>query len=822
MKWGAELNLADYEKDIVDQIYFLLVNDEQNRGITLYGNAGSGKSTIACGVADRLQEGWSVFYIEGIDSSLAPYLTWHIGTKLYSKCKLNLGSEISFGISFLPAPVSLNFGALIQREKKNYILTESEEAIISDIKRQVGANNHILFIADNYELWDIPSKQLLQKIVLPQLKLLTDFHVTVLITSRDLVSLESKIQWDNIPIPEISDDNIYYILRQQNHSGKIDIKEIRLCAGNDLSLALMAADYFDGNDIPPANFDEVLDKRYKGLPLEEREACKILEPLSIIDSYFTKDETAFFIDPSLQDEIELEFQAEEYLALAEEQMFISGKEGYHFTSSRVKAYFKAQLSKKEKLYHRKFANYLQKRHPEDYFSRGKHLKRSLRMNDTKIVLEAWQLLFLAYIRRAAEIGNSEDVYSILSDIDALLERLSPSLSETQKNVLTKLRAGCKEFSMYNYTSALCHLQSIAESQLVPACMSEIQRLILLCYVQLAENPAVIKQKADDLYDTINDRSFTEDEQYCRAALVLLDVYLDRSNDTQKVRVLHKRLIQIIQQHPDRPTFEEFEACHNRKAALYFAAMIAMRQTDQSIQFYRNHHNRSGLYMALCNHSGNAIIAGEHDAAEQALAECIEMLERSNGLYFPSKYKVENNRILLTYLQEERKAAGNRDQIVCAARKAAIAFSRIMDNQQDEVSHVIRFNYLGLAMFCDLPTWHSELANANLQLSETDEYYQYFLHDLNYANALLHNDCVTARTELDILKKLDVPLLREYKTIFFKRQCEQELLLENSKQLCGDPWKYHDKISNACAHIQDPSCQFYGRGFLLSDLQFLSF
>lgn len=816
------MNLADYQRELVDQIYSLLVDEDMNRGITLYGDTGSGKSTIAHGIADQLQEGWSVFYIEGISPELAPYLTWHIGTKLHSKQKLNLGSEVSFGISFLPVPISLEFGASPQWDKQSFVLTPSEEALVSGIKKQAGANHNILFIADNYEVWDVPSKQFLQKLMMPQLKLLSDFHLTILIISHEKISIESSFHWDDIPILEISDDNILFILRQREHSGQINIRNIRLCAGNDLSLALMAADYYDGDDIPPANFNEILDKRYKGLPIKDREACKVLEPLSIIDSYFTKDETAFFINPVSQDEAETEYQAEEYLALAEDQMFIAGEECYHFTSDKVKAYFKAQISKREKFYHRKFAAYLQKCHPEDYFSRGKHLRLSIQTNDPKVILEAWQLLFLSYIRRVSEFGDTEDIYRILSDIDTLLKRLNPSLSETQRHVLDELHAGCKEFSMYHYTKALYHLQAITASHFVPACLAEIQRLILLCYVQIADNPSIIKQRAEELYDTINDNGFSEDEQYCRAALVLLDVYIDRSNDAQKVRVLHKRLIQILQQHPGRPVFEEFEACYNRKSALYFTAVIASRQTAQSIQFYRNHHNRSGLYMALCNHSGNAIVSGNYIAAEQAITECADMLEHNRGMYYPSSYKVENNRIILTYLQDECKAAGNQDKILAAAQTAVAALSKIMNRQEDEVSHVILFNYIGLSILCGSKTWPDELAKANLRLAETDEYYQYFLHDLNFASALLQDDLITAQCELTKLKNLDVPLLRDYKQIFFRRQCEQELLLKSHKQLHEDPLKYHAIISAACSHVQDPSCQFFGRGFLLSDLQFLSF
>ena len=116
----------------------------------------------------------------------------------------------------------------------------------------------------------------------------------------------------------------------------------------------------------------------------------------------------------------------------------------------------------------------------------------------------------------------------------------------------------------------------------------------------------------------------------------------------------------------------------------------------------------------------------------------------------------------------------------------------------------------------------ELAKANIQFVEIDEYYQYFLHDLNFADFLLQGNIKAAQKELEILKSLDVPLLRNYQQIFLKRRAEQELLLNNPKYLNNDPMKYHEIIMKACSHIQDSSCKFFGRGFLLSDLQFLSF
>ena len=816
------MSLAKFEQELVDKLYDKLITDDKNKGITLYGDVGSGKSTIALGLANQLLEGWTIFYLEGIDSSLSPYLTWHIGTRLYSKKKLNLESNISFGISFLPVPISLEFGTSIAKASTNYILTSSEEAIISNIKKQTASEQKILFIADNYELWDTPSKQLLQKIMHPELGVLSEYNLNVLIISQNKMSIQVPVHWDNIKIPNIPDESLLHILRENGHAEQICIEDIRICAGNDISLAIMAANYYDENGKGANDFDEIMERRCNRLPTEKQEVRKILGSLSIIDSCFSRDEAAFFLDPTPEDEYEAEYLAEEYLQLAEERMFIKGENRFLFVSDKVKNYFKAKLAKKERYYHHKFSEFLQKSHPEDYYSRGKHLALSLQLSDTKTIVEAWQLLLLAYFRRSVETVNVGDVYNILNEIEELINRLPTSTIDTQRHVLVEFTRGYQEFVKYNYKNALIHFQAITPSRLIPACLAECQRLILLCHIQLAEDLRLIVQSANELYNTIEVIGYLEDEQCCRAALVLLDAYIDRSNDHKKVNILKNKIIRIIQDHMGIPEFDEFEACYNRKAALYYPAIIACRQTEQSIQFYKKHFNRNGIYMALCNHSGNAIVLGEYPIAKKAIKECISMINSSDGWYYPSQYKVENNKILLIFLTEERSACGDRDKILVAAQKAASRFSKIIGHQYDEVSHVVLFNYIGLSMLCQTNTWESDLLNTNRLLPNLDEFYQYYLYDLNYANALLKGDVTSAKSFLMKLKSLDAPLLRHYRVILQKRQFVQEDLLNNVTEIIGDPFKYHSVINMKCSHLQDASCYFWGRGFLLSDLQFLSF
>lgn len=354
------MSLAEFEQELVDNLYNKLIIDDENKGITLYGDVGSGKSTIALSLANQLLEGWTIFYLEGIDSNLSPYLTWHIGTRLYSKKKLNLESNISFGINFLPVPISLEFGSSINKNSTNYILTPSEDAIISNIKKQTGSEQKILFIADNFELWDMPSKQLLQKIMHPQLGVLSEYNLNVLIIAQSKMSIQVSIHWDNIKVPDIPDENLLHILRENGHSEQICIDDIRICAGNDISLAIMAANYYDENGKGATDFNEIMDRRCNCLPTEKQGMRKILGSLSIIDSYFSRDEAAFFLDPTPKDKYEAEYLAEEYLQLAEEQMFIKGENRFLFASDKVKGYFKVKLAKKERYYHHKFSEFLKK------------------------------------------------------------------------------------------------------------------------------------------------------------------------------------------------------------------------------------------------------------------------------------------------------------------------------------------------------------------------------------------------------------------------------------------------------------------------------
>ena len=161
----------------------------------------------------------------------------------------------------------------------------------------------------------MPSKQLLQKIMHPKLEVLSEYNLNVLIIAQNKMSIQVPVHWDNIKVPNIPDESLLHILRENGHAEQICIEDIRICAGNDISLALMAANYYDENGKGANDFNEIMERRCNCLSTEKQEVRKILGSLSIIDSCFSRDEAAFFLDPTPDDKYEAEYLAEEYLQL---------------------------------------------------------------------------------------------------------------------------------------------------------------------------------------------------------------------------------------------------------------------------------------------------------------------------------------------------------------------------------------------------------------------------------------------------------------------------------------------------------------------------
>lgn len=815
------MNLANYQIVTVRALSELFNSVCDRQTVKLTGDSGSGKTTIALGYAAQLPDDWCSFYITGIDASTDPFMTWHIGTKLFSKSNLSIEGDISFGIDTAPLPVS--FGISLNRlqiDKKDFIFSASEEALLAHIKKKVGKKKKVLIIADDFIHWDMPSVRFLHKLSMPEINALSQREICIMLITDNNDKLPLDFSNKTLSVPTLSDDDILHILHQNRFSHLIDLKELKACAGNDLSLMLMAANYFHDYDrVDDVSFFSIMDKRYNNLSETNKQALKILEPLAILDEPFTHAEAAFFLDSEAERWDPLD-RADECIHIATQQDILIGEDRYCFANGKLQNFFRSKLDRREKYNHRKFAEYLQCRYPEKYYRRGLHMKLGMTNRHDKNAYVASQLLLLSYLRRISEHEKEHDLHYIREEIENLMQSTNSIYKNNMEQIVDNMIEGVKAFSTYEYSTALIKLQTIPPALLIEACRAEQLRLILLCYVQLACNPIEIQQTAFELYDLINSPDFCEDEQYCRAALVLIDVFLDRSTaNTAKSNNLKRKLIRIINEHLYSVVYLEINACLNRKAALYYPAPIAAQQAFESVCFYKEHFSIIPLYMALCNWCANSIVAAAYSDAQSAINEITNLMNSTDSYKFPSVYKVRNNVIILKYLIDECNATSP-SSIHKYALAALNELNAITDFQGEEVSHVILLNKLGFMLMCDRGECFPALQHALYLLNDTDDYYRFYIYDLMVAYSIITASHEQAVDYLNKQAKLDIPLLYPYAPIFKARRHTQ-LHLIHTRESFDNAISYNQRITSECQHIQDSSCIFLGRGILMSDLQFLS-
>lgn len=816
------MNLANFQIDTVNTLSTMLHSSCNKHIIRLTGNSGSGKTTIALGFAAQLSDDWCSFYISGIDASIDPYMTWHIGTKLFSKSNLSIEGDISFGIEAAPLPLSFGISLnRVQIETKDFIFSANETALLAHIKKKAGKKKKILIIADDFVHWDMPSVRFLHKLSMSKIDVIPHKEIHIILVTNNNDTLPLDFSNETISVPSLADDDILHILHQNRLSRLVDLNELKTCAGDDLSLMLMAAKYFQNNDrIDDLNFSSIMNKRYNNLSETNKQALKVLEPLAILDEPFSHDEAAFFLDSKTENWDPLE-RADECIYVATQQDFLKGEDRFYFANGKLQEFFRSKLDRRERYNHRKFADYLHLHYPEKYYRRGLHVKHGLTNRFDKNAYVAIQLLLLAYLRRISEHEKERDLIYIREEIESLI----PSADSTYRNnvvqVVDSMIDGVKAFCSYDYSTTLIKLQKIPPALMIEACRAEQLRLVLLSHVQLALNPIEIQQTADELYDLINSDDFSEDEQFCRAALVLVDIYLDRSTaNVAKASKLKRKMIKIINEHLYSTVYLDINACMNRKAALYYPATIAAQQTFESICFYREHYSIIPLYMSLCNWCANSIVASAYSDAQQALHEIDDLMKAADGYRFPSVYKVHNNAIILDFLNNECTAYANPSAIQGYALTALHQLDLIIDSQNEEVSHVILLNKLAFMLMSNSDGCFSALQHALYILGDTDDYYRFFIYDLMVAYSIITASYEQAEKYLDEQTKLDIPLLYPYAPILKVRRHVQQFLIRE-KDSFNSAVLYNLKIISECQHIQDPSCIFFGRGILLSDLQFLS-
>ncbi|WP_315111396.1 ATP-binding protein [Clostridium intestinale] len=820
------MQLVGYQIECLNKLHKILVNNN-NEPILFTGPKGSGKSAIMEELASRLLGSWQVFFISGSDIYSPPYYTWYsaAGTNTFHK-KIQI-NEISFGINFEPIGLPIGFEMGLSLSSSDSILNHNEQAIIKSIRKKISNNKHILFIADNYSSWDLPSQNLLTKIIASKSNILGKnkcIHTILVDILTENINLTDITNFKKIEISQISLDDIKLILRQQPYIKELevyDLEKIIQFTGYDLRLISLAANYQQKNTISLGfhSLKELLEKRIADISKDRYEVCQTLERVSIINSLFSEKEAAYLLNKE-------PIHTERILDEAANLKLIDKNSEYYFPNSEIQKHFEDKLDSEKKYLHYRFAEYLQVNYPEDYFSRASHLFLSEKANSEHNILDSAYLLAIETVRRQEITGGASEP-RLEEKLLKIISYLPLEIAGIVQSNINFFLEGNRLINNGKYTEAIQCFNCLRLIYATKAFSIESSRLHLLALVQLADDLYQIKQIAYELYDMITDSELNEDELWCRTALLLLEVYGDRHVNLDKFQMLKKGVDVCIRKHMYQSAFRALHAKYSCKAALFFNAMIAVRLTEESCDYYRTYNSIQNLYFSLCNNAANSIICGEYINAESRLQECRILIAENDSIHFPSIYKIENNDIINAFLSSEGtlfdyQSRIDRKKIIITATNDAIQKFRQIENQQGfEVTHVIEFNILSMLLLIDSKDEAFKMIqNLQKEYNNLDAYYKYYYENAYISYCILQGEYDKANISLSNLENLSVPLLSNYSKIMNRRNYILRQLIE--EKFTGNGFEYNYEFIKRDIHRQDSTASFWGRGLLLSDLQFLSF
>lgn len=818
------MQLATYQEQKVQELYDSIV-DKDKHTITFTGPKGCGKSKVVNQLAYSLQENWKVFIITGTGIASPPYYTWYAATRESTNIKKSINhTDISFGINLQPfgLPIGVQMG--VEISGSNLLFNSNEQSIIKAIVHTVAEKDNILLLAEDYNVWDSASKELILKMILSKTHLFGNsksMHIVLIdneINQKELcnagVKIDADIHINEIPINDL--EQIINQLHYENTLQKHDIKEILCFTGYDLRLIQLAVHYQQENIKTPKSIYELLENRLTCLPESQQNLCQTLERVSIINSLFSEKEAAYLMEYE-------PVNAERILAQAVSLKLIRKRHAYDFANPKIKCYFEEKLDVEKKYLHYRFAEYLKKYYPEDYFSRAYHLYLSEGVNNKNNLIEATCLLAIEIIRRKELMGDVPDKH-LYERLAEMLDDFPQPIEHYAKLNIDAFYKGYDLMNQCRYREAIIYFSSIHFVYASDAFCVEAKRLLLFCHVQLADDLHKIKLLADELNININKSAFEEDEIWCRVVLLLLEVYGDRHVQEEIFQKLKNGFEARIRKHMYQSSFHVLHAKYACKSILFYTPVIATKLTEESCDFYRLNNSVSNLYYSLCNNAGNLLVCGEYKAAEQKLCECLDIMSENPDVILASTYKVENNIIINKFLQSEGLPfvfqTRSKDKILSAASKAVKSLQAVSGYQGYEVSHVIKFNILSMLMLLNRKEkTNLVLEQINNEYYNLDEFYKYYYHNAACMKNILEQNFDDALTHLEKLKALNVILFNGIGiTLNHRNQIIHQLINE---KFSGNSYELNYEFVRRGFHVQEPSASFWGRAYLLSDLQYLS-
>lgn len=803
--------------------------------VEIEGPSGCGKTVLGKSVGDTWVKSGAkgaIFYMEGDNANFdRPYYPFNMclsGEKVLFRKSLPLRrtlSESAKGVPFAGDLVSFvietlgSRGVELQKNASRFLTTQEQEIIFE--MQYIAKGENILIIADNFQWWDDSSIRLLRAMVSDEVKrvfpLFNNLHIVLIITA-DQESVNQKYftefrkQYASkcfkmCRFPQYSMRNILHFFGVRKNIPEDVANVIYSLTGGHLKLIKEIASYIEQCpttdeselhifNIPSrqALLEKLLCERLKFYGASGDHISDLLEAASIIGLSFDYHELEC-LTREKNDRLRSIIRKANELSLVEDS---TGR--LHFSHEIIREFFVCKVGGKITKYHSCFANCLSLLRPGDYAERANHFFEAGEIE------KSITLYIVAYLKS-------------LRDGTTFAPKFLARISEFHENCnlgeyFSAMNAAYEKYMDRQYLDSIEILRGIEDIYSELLVMEKDYLLALnLSKSIVSEN---IEEGIERLRYWENEFGKTEEgEAWARllSTLIILHLHL---NNFEKAVATERTLMRYFTSRLDFDSSALYGInVIRRKASALHPSDIAVQRTADSLSYFGPSHNSSvplnpvQYYMALSNHTGNLTVLGEFKEAFAFAQRAINLFNEFPRITFSRREIPVNNYVVSGVLSDQFAPA------------EGLKIMEAVLNEREEFSDkiILLSNYAVLcALNDDLPlsTDYFQKAVRMLTDASSDEYYWFLIRNNLMTIDLMLGNLVSARNTWKLLEDYVPTILRAEKPFLQKRHelfgklIRRKTAYRSRNFLLG---QYPNELGKAWL--------FFGRDFILSDLQFWS-
>lgn len=797
--------------------------------IILHGNSGIGKTYISKEIQRYLNNDSKrkQVYFSGDDHyRFNDYYIFrekfdsYFSENAITKGKLLKGGirEGAKAIPFAGDLVSWFFEILSDKyTKKTTSLLDTQANEIMSIFQNLINNQEALIIFDDINSFDPSSKNLLKNLVSGNLNdkftFLKKTSILLVINTEidsDFLNwLDFRNTYEEFRLPVAPQDKIRDILEHFNYrfinninykttefiynisGGNIELIKQMVLLLNDAQKSFEA--FFEVEDIDQEHvFYYVLESRLKLMGADGELIDELLSTASLIGGNFNIDELEFITKINV-------YKIKEIIKSSNEARLTENIKdtAYKFTHDIIRLIFSNRAKHNKSEYSRKISQFLQFMKTGEYFLRANFL---------------------------FEVGNFED--SLLLYLLGCFQQLRNDM-EISEHIEFRVRFLLENNSLSNYYITMKEAYSLYKKQDFMKCINmlleigdaippilnmEKEYLLAIASKKVYSINTELNYSKERLEFIFNNPDMEEKELWARCSSCLMAFYYDCFHDDKKAFEINRKLFNYYSERMSFDPQAEYNAnILYRKSKMFYASDIAVKNTEKSVEFFKNSSYLSQYYKSICNHLGNLITSGEYHKSFEFVEENSSILSDYDNLVLKNNYYLVNNAVLSGVYSKKLDISNGIE-----------LFERILvSNLQSDDSFIIKNNLSVLfalsGEYIKSKTILEEMAQD--ERIKIDDYYDYFI-SMNLASvSYILGEKMKA---LDILHeyKDKIPYIcKNEKVYLVKRQLYLQELFSSDETV--DRNQFDTYLINKSPNTLGPSWKHWGRSFLTSDVQFWS-